>query len=91
MAKIYNLSKIKNLKQMNIFYRSILNVFEYNEQFAILIDEQHICFVQNEEETQKFIRNINLNIAIKYIENKLQNLSNCFKGIISFSRPYTVS
>lgn len=73
MAKIYNLSKIKNLKQMNIFYRSILNVFEYNEQFAILIDEQHICFVPNEEETQKFIRNINLNIAIKYIENKLQN------------------
>ena len=48
MAKIYNLTKLKNLKQMNIFYKSILNVFEYEEQFAILIDEKHICFVPNE-------------------------------------------
>ena len=73
MAKIYNLTKLKNLKQMNIFYKSILNVFEYEEQFAILIDEKHICFVPNEEETQKFIRNINLNIASKCIENKQEN------------------
>ncbi len=73
MAKIYNLTNIKNIKQMNIFYKSILNVFKYEEQFAILIDEKHICFVPNEEETQKFIRNINLNIASKCIENKQQN------------------
>lgn len=72
MAKIYNFNKVKNLRQMNIFYKSVLNVFEYNEQFAILIDPEHICFMPNEEETQKFVRNINLNIASKTIENKSQ-------------------
>ena len=61
MAKIYNLCKVKSLKQMNIFYKSILNVFEYEEQFAILLDDNHICFLPNEEEVHKFIKNINLN------------------------------
>ena len=28
MAKIYNFNKVKNLRQMNIFYKSVLNVFE---------------------------------------------------------------
>ena len=65
MAKIYNLCKVKSLKQMNIFYKSILNVFEYEEQFAILLDDNHICFLPNEEEVHKFIKNINLNIANK--------------------------
>ena len=73
MAKIYNFNKVKNLRQMNIFYKSVLNVFEYNEQFAILIDQEHICFMPTEEETQKFVRNINLNIASKTIENKSQS------------------
>ena len=69
MAKIYNLSKVKSLRQMNIFYKSILSVFEYNEQFAILLDDNHICFLPNEEETHKFVKNINLNIANRCIEN----------------------
>jgi hypothetical protein len=80
VAKIYYLNKVKDLKQLNIFYKSILGLFEYEEQYAVLIDESHLCFLPNEEETKRVIKNINLNIANKCIENYIQN-NNSFPKI----------
>jgi hypothetical protein len=80
VAKIYNLNRLKDLKQLNIFYKSILGVFEYEEQYAVLIDESHLCFVPNEEEVKRLVKNINLNIANKCIENSVQN-NNAFPKV----------
>ncbi len=64
----YILNDSMNLKQLNIYYKAIHSVYSYQNQYAILLDDSHICFMPTEEETKKIIRNINLNIAIKFIE-----------------------
>ena len=56
---IYNLCNKKDLRSMNIFFSCVLGAFEYNNEYVVLIDEKHICFLQTEDELQRFIRNIN--------------------------------
>ena len=68
---IYNLCNKKDLRSMNIFFSCVLGAFEYNNEYVVLIDEKHICFLQTEDELQRFIRNINLNIANKCIEKNI--------------------
>ena len=68
VAKEYNFSDYINLKELNIFYKYIIGVFKAEDSFGIVIDDKHVCFMPNVEETKKFIRAINLNIAILSIE-----------------------
>ncbi len=68
MAKNYILNDFKNLKQMNIYYKSIRGIYSYKDEYAILIDDTHLCIVPNSEEATKLVRSINLNIAQKTIE-----------------------
>ena len=68
MAKNYILNDFKNLKQMNIYYKSIKGIYSYKDEYAVLIDDTHLCIVPNSEEATKLVRSINLNIALKYIE-----------------------
>ena len=68
VAKEYNFSDYINLKELNIFYKYIIGVFKAEDSFGIIIDDKHVCFMPNVEETKKFIRAINLNIAILSIE-----------------------
>ena len=68
MAKNYILNDFKNLKQMNIYYKSIKGIYSYKDEYAVLIDDTHLCIVPNSEEATKLVRSINLNIALKSIE-----------------------
>ena len=68
MAKEYDFNDFINLKELNIFYKSIIGVFKSNNEFGIIIDESHVCFMPNVEETKKFVRTINLFFANLMIE-----------------------
>ena len=68
MAKEYSFSEFINLKELNIFYNSIIGVFKNDNTYGIIIDEKHVCFMPNVEETKKFIRTINLNFINLILE-----------------------
>lgn len=69
MAKSFILNDFKNLKQMNIYYKSIRGIYSYKNEYAVLLDDTHLCIVPDEEEATKLVRTINLNIAQKKIDN----------------------
>ena len=81
MAKEYSFSEFINIKELNIFYNSIIGVFKNNNTYGIIIDEKHVCFMPNVEETKKFIRTINLN----YINLILEKDNKDYIPSISFS------
>ena len=68
MAKEYDFCDFINLKELNIFYKSIIGIFKSNNIYGIIIDENHVSFMPNIEEAKKFIRIINLYSAILMIE-----------------------
>ena len=68
MAKEYSFSEFINLKELNIFYNSIIGVFKIDNTYGIVIDENHVCFMPNVDETKKFIRSINLNFINLILE-----------------------
>ena len=49
MAKEYDFNDFINLKELNIFYKSIIGVFKSNNEFGIIIDESHVFFMPNVE------------------------------------------
>ena len=54
---------------MNIYYKSIRGIYSYKNEYAVLLDDTHLCIVPDEEEATKLVRTINLNIAQKKIDN----------------------
>ena len=47
MAKEYDFCDFINLKELNIFYKSIIGIFKSNNIYGIIIDENHVSFMPN--------------------------------------------